>query len=180
MAAPIVTVTWTIQDAKGKKSRVLCHFPISAVSNLGYGVLDNFVRTTATLIDTLILGRMTGAKTTIIHDLSAETLKPAPLPNADIEEGAIFPFLCAEGTQTKMRLPTFDEAFYVPGSREVITNPFSPLANPDVLAFTQRMIEGRTIGIVNVSPSSDRGLDIVLSLGGYDQFKASTFGRNRD
>src|ERR1051325_6395979 len=162
--ANVISIIYTVQDAKNSKSRIHIHFPISAVNNLGIGVLDDFARTTATLIDNLLLGRVIAAKTTLNYDLSAESIKAAPLPNSDVQEGAIFKFLSNAPALARTRLATFDESFYFPGTKLV------DMTNSDVDAFVQRIIQGRTIGLINVSPSDDHGNDIVLVLPPFEQF----------
>ena len=154
MAAPHAFVTYTVLDAKGKKSTTQINFPVSAATSVSIDVLRDFAETTAPLIDAIIRGQIIGAGIGLAVDLSGVTLKASPVATADVEEGARFTWRTALNTITKFRLPTFDEDFISPGSNAV------DIADPDVDAFVDRITEGRTILVTNVSPSDDRGEDI--------------------
>lgn len=163
MAAPHVFAVWTILDAKGAKSVTKMNFPI----NVDIGVLQTFVSTTAELIDALIHGRIVDAGIGLAVDLSGATLKATPDVTSDVEEGARFSWSTAVGSNTTFRLPTFNEAFLLPGTR------FVDQADTDVDAFVQRVLQGQTVALVNVSPSDDRGEDIEALNSARESFTSS-------
>lgn len=154
MAAPHAFVSYTVLDAKGQKSTMQINFPTTAGNSTNIDTLVDFARTTAPLIDALIRGQIVGVGIGIAVDLAGVTLKASPVATADVEEGGRFQWRTGLNTLTKFRLPTFDEDFISPGSNAV------DIADPDVDAFVDRILEGRTILLSNVSPSDDRGEDI--------------------
>lgn len=164
MLSTILTVTYTIQDAKGKKSRLAVVFPKAARE--AFTVLDDFVESTALLIDNLVRGKVVSASLTWSYDLRGIGAKAAPLPNSDVEEGAIFDFGTAQFKHKLMRLATFDEEFYRLGAVKLVDT-----SNSDVDAFVQRIIDGRTILLANVSPSDDHGDDLTYLDHAIEQFQ---------
>lgn len=164
MAAPHAFVTYSVQDAKGKVTPFIINFP----QNVDVGVLrSNFVPTTATLVNAIIKGKIVSAGVGLAVDLSGATIRVTPDPDSDREEGAYFGFRAANGADTGFRIPTFDEAKIVSGGTAVDT------ADTDVDAFVQRIIAGQTVGLINVSPSTDRGEDVTELSTAYEAFKSS-------
>lgn len=164
MAAPHAFVTYSVQDAKGKVTPFIINFPAA----VDIGVLrSNFVPTTATLVNAIIKGKIVSAGVGLAVDLSGATIRATPDPDSDREEGAYFGFRAANGADTGFRIPTFDEAKIVSGGTAVDT------ADTDVDAFVQRIIAGQTVGLTNVSPSTDRGEDVTELATAYESFKSS-------
>lgn len=164
MAAPHAFVTYSIQDAKGKVSVTKVNFPVA----VDIGVLrNNFVPTTATLINALILGKIISAGVGLEVDLSSATIRATPDVNSDIEEGAYWPFQAANGAEAGFRLATFDEDKIIGGTKLVNG------ADTDVVAFRDRILEGQTVGLTNVSPSTEQGGDLTVAGNAYEQFRAS-------
>lgn len=163
MAAPHVFLVYSIQDAKGKISTTKLNFPV----NVDIGVLQTFAASTATMINNIIKGKIVDAGIGIAVDLSSATIRATPDPNSDVEEGARFSWNSAVGAITSFRLPTFDEAFLVDGTKVVDT------ADATVDAFVDRITEGQTVVATNVSPSDDRGSDIETLASARESFTAS-------
>lgn len=164
MAAPHAFAIFSIEDYKGKISPMKINFP----DTVDIGVLRlNFIPTTATLINALILGKIVSAGIGIEVDLSGATIRATPDVNSDVEEGTWWPMRAANGAQTGFRMPTFDEAKLVPGGTTV------DLSDADALAFATRLVSGQTVGVTNVSPSTDRGEDVTVVGQPYEQFKSS-------
>lgn len=164
MAAPHAFATFSIQDIKGKVSVTKINFPV----NVDIGVLrSNFVPSTATLINALIKGKIISAGVGLEVDLSSATIRSTPDADSDVEEGAWWPMRAANGADAGFRLPTFDETNFKIGSK------FVDLTDTDPAALAARLISGQTVSLTNVSPSTDRGEDIVAVDPPYEQFKAS-------
>lgn len=164
MAAPHAFVTYSIEDFKGKIAVTKINFPV----NVDIGVLrSNFVPTTATLINALIKGKIVSAGIGLEVDLSSATIRTTPDVNSDVEEGTWWPLTAANGADAGFRIATFDEAKIVNGGR------FVDLTDTDALALATRLVDGQTVGLTNVSPSTDRGEDITRVDPPYEQFKAS-------
>lgn len=164
MGAPHAFVTYSVQDAKGQVRPFIINFPVA----VDIGVLrTNFVPTTATLLNAIMKGKIVQAGIGLAVDLSSATIRATPDADSDVEEGAYFGWKAGNGADTGFRIPTFDEAFLVAGSKQV------DLANEDVDDFVQRIIEGQTVALTNVSPSTDRGEDIEEISTAYEQFKSS-------
>lgn len=91
-----------------------------------------------------------------------------PDPDSDIEEGAHFIFLTAGGYTTKIRIPTFDEALLIAGSRLV------DLAAPSVADFVNTIIDGADAiaGVLEdrMDATDKRGDDIVALKSAYEYF----------
>lgn len=150
MAAPHVFLVWTIKDAKGKSSVMKMNMPDSA----DIAIAKTFIGSTAQLIDPLIKGQIVDLGIGLAVDLPGSGLKTAPLADSDVEEGARFSWRTAVNSFTNFRIPTFDEAKMVSGTPNV------DLTDTDVDDFVQRVLAGQTVGLINVSPSDDRGEDI--------------------
>lgn len=164
MAAPHAFVTYSVLDAKGKRTPFIINFPQA----VDIGVLrSNFVPSTATLINAIIKGKIVEAGVGLAVDLSGATIKATPTADSDVEEGAYMGFAADNGATTGFRIPTFDEAKMVSGTARVNT------ADTDVDAFVQRIISGQTVGLTNVSPSTDRGEDVSELKVAKEAFKSS-------
>lgn len=164
MGAPHAFATFSIQDFKGKVSVTKINFPVA----VDIGVLrSNFIPSTATLINAIITGKIISAGVGLEVDLSSATIRSTPDVNSDVEEGTWWPMKAANGAEAGFRIPTFDEAKMTPGST------FVDLSDTDTAAFGARLVSGQTVGLVNVSPSTDRGEDIVEVDAPFEQFKAS-------
>jgi hypothetical protein len=163
MAAPHAFLTYSIKDAKGKTSITQINFPYA----VDIGQVSSFAVDTATMINNLIKGKITDAGVGLSVDISGATIRSAPDINSDVEEGARFSWRSAIGAITNFRLPTFDEAFLVDGTKNVDT------ADTTVDTFVQRILQGKTTGLVNASPSDDHGSDIATLEAARESFKSS-------
>lgn len=163
MSAPHAFLVYTIQDAKGKKSTTTINFPAA----VDIGQVASFAGDTATMINNIITGKIIEAGVGLAISLSGATIRATPDANSDVEEGARFSWNSAIGAITGFRLPTFDEAKMVSGTRDV------DLADTDVDTFVQRIIAGKTTGLVNASPSDDRGSDIATLATARESFTSS-------
>lgn len=164
MSAPHVFVSWTIQDAKGKKSTTEMKLPAAA----DIAIASTFARSTGVMIDALIKGRLVDVAVGIKIALSSLSgIKTVADPDSDVEEGARFQFSTAIDSLTGFRLPTFDEAFMVAGTALVDT------ADATVDALVQRVIAGQTVGLINVSPSDQYGNDVTTLESASDSFTST-------
>jgi hypothetical protein len=163
MAAPILYVTYSVQDAKGNLSHPKIHFP----RNANIPTVVDFAVSTATLINNLITGRIIDASICLTVDLSGATIRAAPDPGSDVEEGAMFSFGTVVDSATSIRLPTFDEANLVAGTKLVNQT------DTEVSAFVNRMKDGLTVILENVQPSDSRGESINSLISGIESFQAS-------
>lgn len=163
MTVPHVFLTYSIQDAKGATSIAKINFPDST----DIAILKTFAASTATMINAIITGKIISAGIGLEVDLSSATIRSAPDPDSDVEEGARFIWNSAIGALPSFRLPTFDEAKMVSGTRLV------DLTDTDVDAFHDRIIAGQTVGLINVSPSDDHGEDIESVQSARESFLSS-------
>lgn len=161
---PHAFVSFTILDGKKKNSTMHLNFP----DNVDIGVLrTNFIPTTATLLNAIITGKIINAGIGIEVDISGATIRSTPDANADVEEGALFTGITAIGSDTTFRVPTIDEAMFNAGTQNI------NFADTDMAAFILRVINGQTVGLVNVSPSDNRGEDVTDITTGVDSFQSS-------
>lgn len=159
-----VEIFYRVLDAKGKNGTTTQSFPIA----VDIAVLQDYLRGMGQFIDAVIKGQIVAAGVSLTIDLATITgIKTAPLADSDREEGAEFAFTVAGGGLTGFRLPTFDEAFLVSGTNLVDT------ADAAIIALVDRVTEGHTLGIINVSPSNIYGSDIEALASATEAFQSS-------
>lgn len=165
MTAPAhVELFYRIRDSKNKSGTSTQSFPIAA----DIAVLQDYARGMGQFIDAVIRGQIVAAGISLVIDIATIAgIKTAPLANSDVEEGADFTFNVSGGGNTGFRLPTFDEAFIVDGTNIVDT------ADPAVNDLIARVIAGRTLGVINVSPSNIYGSDITALDSAIESFQSS-------
>lgn len=162
MSAPHVYLNYTIEDAKGESSSFRVNFPDST----DIAILKTFAGSTAAMIDDLIKGRITDISIGMSVSLPSG-IKTAADSTSDVQEGARFNWRTALGTLTQFRIPTFDEAYITAGTSNVDTG------SPGVGEFRDRIISGQTVGLINVSPSDDRGESITALDSARESFTKS-------
>ncbi len=151
-------------DAKGEDSTINFNHPTS----VDLGALKNTLRSTAALIDAVMRGQVIGAGIRLIVVLSdALDLKSEPIPESDIEEGVRFLWRCASGGETSFRIPTVNESWL---TSDGVLDYISSDAMDDLI---QRIIAGRTSGLINASPSDAYGSDVTSLISGQESFLAS-------
>lgn len=156
-----VDLNYTIEDAKGKSSSFIMHFPETTDIPL---LRDDFAQTTAQLIDPVVDGVIKKASASIGVDLSGATLKTSAIAGSDVEEGANFSFRATGGAPTRFRLPTFDETFGLETGQAVDTSAAA------VSALVQRIIQGDTQGATTVRWTDSRGNNVANLLSAKDSF----------
>lgn len=153
-----------IRDAKGKESEVKFNHPV----NVDLGALKGALRSTAGLIDAMIRGQVIGAGIRLIVNLPGNlTLKASAIAGSDIEEGVRFSWKASSGGETEFRVPTVSEDWLT--DQGVIDY----TSGDDFDDFIQRILQGRTQGLINASPSDAYGSDIASIIGGVESFIAS-------
>lgn len=161
-----IYVRYQYRDAKGELGQTEISFPLST----DITVLRAFAINTAFLIDTLTKCQITGIHIGLtLNPLEIAGLKTAPIMGADCEEGALFTWHTTNSYLTNFRIPGFDETF-VDGEDRLIV-----LTAPDVAAFIQRITDGYTATLINVSPSDVHGDDIVRLLRAREHFQTTRF-----
>jgi len=136
------SVLYSIEDAKGAVSTTEVNVPLS----LAWLDVTLFATALAPMIDSLIKGRITRVGVCATLPLPG-TLKGTADPTSDVEEGARFQFITANGYPTAMRLPTFDEQFIIAGTTEV------DQTDANVSTFLQSMESG-----INTSGNGGAGV----------------------
>lgn len=156
----------TIKDAKGEESTTEFNLPTSY--DLDDVVL--FVQQMAERVDLIIKGKVTRIGLAYKLSTSGLTLKAAPDPDSDVEEGAKFQFLTEDGNITSMRLATFDEDLIISGTKNV------DLTDGDVDDFVDAMVTGAPVVALGgvLSPCDKRDEDIA-SL----EFAVESFTKSR-
>lgn len=125
------TVLYSIQDEKGKTSTT----EINLATATTFADADIMAGQMALLIDDMITGAITRIGIVATVDLPVG-LKATAAANSDVEEGARFQFRTANGFFSGLRLPTFDEAAIIAGTKNV------DLTDADVAAFVTAMVSG--------------------------------------
>lgn len=159
-----VQANWTVEDAKGKSSSVGMSLPASTDIPV---LINNFIPTTAELMDPIIDGKITGASASINVNLDGVTIKDAPIVGSDVEEGAVFSYRSTAGAPTTHRLPTFDETFGLETGRGVNT------AAPAVDDLIQRIVVGDTQGLTTVRFADAHGNNVSAFQKAVEGFRKS-------
>lgn len=152
---------YIIQDSKGHTSSQKMNHPL----NTDLGALKDTLPTTAELLDVLIGGQIIDCFISIPISIVGWT-NQVPQVDSDVEEGCRFIWDTASGAPTDFRVPTFRESLL--DDDGVLDE-----VDTDVDAFVQRIISGKTLGLVNVSPSDAYGSDITALLAGQEDFLSS-------
>lgn len=160
---PLGTLTLTIQDSGGESSTMKLNVFADVTATAEQ--LENVAQNWAEAIDDTIDGAVTEARFTINADISGLGIKAAPLPDSDVEEGALF-IMGSTGGTTNFRIPTFKEALFVAGSHLV------NVAALAVDAILDRVIDGIEYAIgADLDPADSRGDDITRLISAQSQFK---------
>lgn len=153
---PVFQYDVAIRDAKGKTG----HFRLFAHELSGEFPtvfdMENYAQRLATKLDAIIDGQITGLTVSIMAALP-DGLKTAPLPNSDREEGVMFYWRTTNNITVHTRVPTFSEDFLVPEGFLIDPVP------TEVSDFFFLVTRPEELSLV-ISPSSDRGEDIVDSI----------------
>lgn len=125
---PNYLLTMSVRDSKNKVKSATAH---------GTFADDATASTRATALygalSALILGQLAKVELTKVLYSNAAI----PVGNVDAEVLGVFTFRHAQGYNTQISIPTFDEATYVEDTSDNIL-----IADADVLAFTSEIISG--------------------------------------
>lgn len=163
---PAFYIIYTVKDAKGKTATTEIKVP----TTFNMANIVQFAGALALLINALIKGQIVAISIVATVNMSGLVgLRTAPEADSDVEEKASFGFQTDAGFDTGLMLPTFNEAYFISGSRDV------DLTDPDVIDFTEAMLLGISTspGPVTVTPSDAHGDDIDLFDYAYEMFMAS-------
>lgn len=155
---PVVSVLFTIRDAKGARSLVEIYLPGATTIDLA----QDFVDAAAPLINALILGAIERVGLCVSGTLPAG-LRTTPDVGSDVEEGARFIFNSDGGYTTSVRIPTFDEQFIVDGTTTV----------DSTAGAVASFVAGMTAGLATVQPTDYRGADIESIKSAREDFQRS-------
>jgi len=156
---------FSIQDGKGKTSTTEINLP--AATTLANA--EVMAREVAKLINPIIAGAI--VRIGLVRHVSLPTgLRATAGANSDVEEGAPFQYRPANGLFSGLRLPTFDEANILAGTRTVnLTGA--------VATFNTAMLSGVNLepagGTGTVQPCDKRGEDLVALEFAREQFLSS-------
>lgn len=167
---PAFYIIYTVKDAKGKTATTEVKIP----TTFNIANIIEFAGALAVIINALIKGQIVAISIVATINMSDLVgLRTSPLADSDVEEKASFGFSSDAGFDSGLMLPTFNEDFFVAGTRDV------DLADAAVIDFTEAMLLGISTspGPVVVTPSDAHGDDLDLFKYGYEVFMAS--GRRR-
>lgn len=161
------TLNLTIEDGKGRFSTMSVN--LEQGRDLSFNDLDEAGRDLQVDVIPLIKGAIVGATVTVPLTLHVNALV-SPDADSDVEEGALFVFETLGGSfQARVRIPTFDEAFLVPGSREV------DLADADVVDFVTKITGGLDdAGLADkIDVVDSHGVDLTAAVKAQELFQKS-------
>lgn len=145
MAASIYFV---VTDSDGDPSTLEFFFPAATP----VAVLVAGVPALAALINPLVNGGLRKAGFRVEVDVSG-VWGPVAALISDVQEKAEFFIRTAIGIPSRLNLPTFDENFFVPGTKNV------DLADAAVVAFIDFLEDGITAGGGSLEPTDYREAD---------------------
>mgnify|MGYP001039277367 CR=1 FL=1 len=149
-----------VDDGKGESSTI----ELNMTDGLLLADYEGAALAMEPIIQNLITGVVSGMN--IIVPVALPLPRPLPDVNSDVEEGALFNWATnVTGVSSRNRIPTFDEAFINPGSRDV------DLLDLTVVAFLDAMSTG--VGTPNVTFEDYRGADITGATSAYELFQRS-------
>lgn len=169
----LVSLTLTLFDNKGAESM----FTLYTSDTFSLATLGNALRSLIPIVGNLTTGGLRPkASITATVDLTTSpqyTNFDTPLIGSDVEEGAFVEFNTTDPLSIKKnRIPTFDESFIVPGTKQVDT------AATEWLAFQLAMLSGLATTDGSGNPTTvlfnDRyENDLTSLLAAYEQFQSS-------
>lgn len=139
------SIYFTISDSDGDVSTVEFFFDDATA----FAVLQAGVSAVAALINPMLTGGLRTAGIRFEVDISGAWGPVAQLVS-DVQEKAEFAMRTVGGFLSRLNLPTFDEAFFVPGTGTVDTS------DPDVQAFVDFLETGITAGGGSLAPTDYR------------------------
>jgi hypothetical protein len=148
-----------VRDEDGDASTMTLRFPdaLALVDITDYA--DAFL----TLLDAVIDGKIEAAGVCVAVTLPGG-LKASPVNNTDVQHG--MQFLFRAGTYpVRLRVPTWDPALIVPGSKN------ADMSDSDVLNFRNAILAGLTPDITLVEPSDNRGADVDAWVSAVENFR---------
>lgn len=163
---PAFYIIYTVKDAKGKTATTEVKIP----TTFNIANIIEFAGALAIIINALIKGQIVAISIVATINMSGLSgLRTSPLADSDVEEKASFGFQTDAGFDTGLMLPTFNESYFITGSRDV------DLTDPDVIDFTEAMLLGISTspGAIVVTPSDAHGDDLDLFDYGYEMFMSS-------
>lgn len=161
----LVAINLTVRDGKTPANEST----VTLYTTDGYTLpqLVAAVIVIAPLVKNLITGGISSATLAVDVDLSGIVGIGAPDPDSDTEEGALFIWETDLAHDKRNRIPTFDEALLVSGTREVDTSDLN------VIAFNNAIIAGVTAGGATITFVDSREEDIVSLQDAYESFQSS-------
>jgi len=140
-----VSIYFTIVDSDGDPSTVEFFFNDATA----FAVLNAGVSAIGALINPMVTGGLRTAGIRFEVDISG-TWGPVAQLVADVQEKAEFAMRTVGGFLSRLNLPTFDEAFFVPGTGTV------DVSDDDVAAFIDFLEDGITVGGGSLAPTDYR------------------------
>lgn len=163
-----IGVVYSFQDAKGARSTTTINIPSATT----LADATEFASAVAQLFANMTTGKLisVGLHFSVdISGLAGNTLGA----DSDVEEGAKFSWMVAGGYRASNRIPTFDEAKIVSGTKQV------DVADADVAQFISYMENGFTATSTNVVlPVDYRNADIEDLVAALEDFQTSRKLRN--
>lgn len=155
-------IALTVRDGKGALSNPSVHI-------LSSTILDDIVEYAqefATVMDGIMTGEIIAISATVRVALPGGLGSAAA--NSDVEEGAMFLVDCVGGVKSRLRVPTFDEAKMIAGSKLV------DMTDAEVILLVAHLEDGFTTTTpTDVDTLEYREADMELVTAGYDAFQKS-------
>lgn len=161
----LVDITFTVRDGKTPPNEST----VTVFTTDGYTLaqLVGAVVALAPLVKNMMTGGIVSATLAVNVDISAISGIGVADPDSDTEEGALFIWDTDTGFSKRNRIPTFDEALLISGTREVDTSDIN------VAAFNNAIIAGLVVGAATVTFVDSRGDDIDSLTDAYESFQSS-------
>lgn len=161
--AVALELTYTVTDAKGAQSTTTINVP----TGFSLPQYTEFAAGMATLIDTILRGRVSGADLCVAADISGLALNIPP-GDDDVEEVASFVFATSEGRRVSLNIPGAPDNIAISGSDDLNTD-----SNASVQAVVNMMTNGIAVTGGTIQPCDVGEDDIVLLIEARERFRSS-------
>lgn len=159
-------VDLTILDSKGETAPYTFYLPFQTWTT-AYALAKtpfDFLYEAATYLDVLIDGAIVDCTMTLNVGVPAPFVKQFPNPDADVESSARIQWRTQNNHYFRHRIPTFREAYVLPGSNYVDTS------DPDFLAI-RTLLLGNSIPSYGYQATDSRGENLAGLVWAKEHFK---------
>jgi len=169
MASILMRFSYSVVDGKNKGTDL--NYYVLGDDSYTLNSVDGAARAFIPILRNLMNGGIKGGSISLAIDTSALYTSfpsiPIPDPDSDIEEGGEFVFYDAERHIFRNRIPTFDEALILTGTRQI------DILDSRVVAYLDLILSGLAVGLDEYFVTGIRGQQIASNKSAEEDFNKS-------